>query len=619
MNRYSHSGILSKVRDLRLVWLLFASILGPVSMWILESRFSLFHNLELIAYDWHLKSSPSEPPDARLVLVGMDDQTLGHLGLPSYPLPRSIHGKLVSELERAGARVIGFDVMFTNAAPELLQEDEKFQAALKHHGNVFSAVQPLFGIVDGHEELSFIEPDYRLRSHLQSGAINVPRSFGSSVRAFQPSYVDQRTGKRYLQLATLIIAGMEGADDVIPEIRGSFKLGSINAPLGQDGEVFIRYIGPPGSFKPVPMYTILDGSWKTRLRPNFFKGKTVLVGRISSLEDRQLTPMGEMQGCEILLNAAQTLLRNEYISRTSVVVNFILRMIMSLIVALVIWKRGLIRGWQISTLVAVGWISFTHLIFISTRTWFEMVSVIISLAATLVLSTLVENYFVAATFQRFMPSWVAQRLLTQSESVASMTTSQAEISVVFCDIRGFTSLSEELSSDKIENLMSLYYSAGERMAMQFGTQLDKFVGDEIMLYFDDFERSSRRQRKAKEHHAIRAVRWALSMQSEAIRIHSLGATDGRPFQIGIGICTGIARVGLFGGEQRKQHTVYGDTVNIASRLQNATKETGKPIVISESTYIAVRNVIDCEPIGSITVKGKREPLVVHCPLKIKVL
>ena len=99
------------------------------------------HLLELLAYDWHARSLPPLPADPRIVIVGMDNESLAHLPIPrpAYPLPRTIHAKVVRELHAAGAKLIGFDVMFTNSIPN---EDAEFAAALKESGPVLAEIEP---------------------------------------------------------------------------------------------------------------------------------------------------------------------------------------------------------------------------------------------------------------------------------------------------------------------------------------------------------------------------------------------------------------------------------------------------------------------------------------------
>ena len=147
-------------------------------------------------------------------------------------------------------------------------------------------------------------------------------------------------------------------------------------------------------------------------------------------------------------------------------------------------------------------------------------------------------------------------LLSIGVAVAVASIVEKDVTIVFCDIRDSTKLGETLPSATIEDLLKRYFVAGEEAAVRLGTELDKFVGDEIMLFFED--------RPCFEDHAIRGVRWALAIQDAARRITASGLAGDIGFRVGVGVCTGSARVGLVGAKQRIQHTVVGDAVNTAS-------------------------------------------------------
>ena len=125
------------------------------------------------------------------------------------------------------------------------------------------------------------------------------------------------------------------------------------------------------------------------------------------------------------------------------------------------------------------------------------------------------------------------------------------------------------------------------------------------------------QRKRQETHALRAVRWAWEMQAFAEEVDRSGEAGEIGFHIGIGISTGVVRIGTVRAQKRIQATAIGDAVNTASRLQNATKEVGRSILLGPNTYALVKEFIEAEPLGEISVKGKQEPLTIYCPLRIR--
>ena len=263
----------SKKHDGRKVVLLLLAILSPFLATLIVHKFSLVSDLELLVYDWHCASLPRLKPDPRIVLIGMDDESLQAMNQPSYPLPRSLHGQLINELNSAGASSILFDIMFTNADTELEVEDRQFVAALRGRRNVIVSTQPKFRIdKEGHEQVTFALPDFRIRPFVLPAFIVVQKTFGNSVRSFKPSEVDADEGMRFNHLATMIAAAASHSLKSEPLVRNTFHMGSIDAPLGNDNEVMIRYIGPPETFQPIPYSRILQKKW------------TYITERISSKE-----------------------------------------------------------------------------------------------------------------------------------------------------------------------------------------------------------------------------------------------------------------------------------------------------------------------------------------------
>ncbi len=572
------------------------------------------HNLELLAYDQHMKNMPRLKPDPRLVLIGMNDGSLPHLNRTSYPLPRRMHGHLVEELHRGGARVIGFDMWFQDAIPE---EDARFAASIGRHGKIVAALMSETEIDHGEEITTFTPPPPLLRPYIQASSLWVQRSFGSSVRWYLPYPSDAQTAERHLHIAVNLVASYYDVADTTPSIRNTFDLGPIHAPIGEQGETLIRYIGPKGSFPYVPYSEVYDGSWRKKRGANFFKDKIVLVGLISDFEDRQNTPQSDMQGVEILMNATQTLLQNNWIRHQNEQTNFCAELALCLLLSLAVWRFGIVGGAICLPAMALAWSLFADRLFASTGLWMDTVEPLGALAATFALTSLAELAAVRRKFSRFMPRKDADFAL-RTDDLEAHTTEQ-EAAIVFADIRQYTNLSETLPSETLERLLQEYFLAGEQAAQQYAGDVDKFVGDELMVRFDaqphwasNVPRSIR-----QEPNALRAVRWAMAMQEFAAKLDRSGIAGEIGFRIGIGLSAGTVRIGMVGAKNRLQATAIGDAVNLASRLQNATKTVGRPILMSHAAYLEVADRIEVEPMGELTVRGKQELQAVYYPLRIK--
>jgi len=568
-----------------------ALIVPALSQWLVR-QVPAVHRSELLIYDWHSRSLPPMPLDPRLVVVGMDDESLNHLGLdrPSYPLPRTFHARMAKELHDAGARVVALDMWFSRSIPA---EDQPFAEALATSGPVLSAAEPTVQLVDGEEQVTFNPPPPSLRGLLKSCSVLALPMFGR-VRWLMPSTIDHATGERYPHLSVALAEAL-GAD-------------LTHAPRGGDGEILIRFSGPPGTIEPIPYHEVWSGAWRSTRGPDFFRGKGVLIGIVGRLVDRTVTPLGDMQGVEVLGQATQAMLQERWIRHWTELWNYILKSLLCLLLVAAIWTLGLRRAFAVAIFEGASWIVAAHWLFVETQVWADTLEPILALIMTLIVASAYETSRVRRVFHRFMPARVAENML-ESNPDDLAAAKEVEATVVFCDLRNSTRMAEDLPSQSVEELMRRYFNEGEDAAHLLGAELDKFVGDEIMLYFED--------RRGLEPHAVRAVRWAFALQDACQRITDSGLAGDIGFRAGVGMCTGLVRLGTVGAKQRIQHTVMGDAVNTASRIQALTKDLGEPILMSPTTWDKVREFVEAEPLGEVPIRGKERPLLLYKPVRMR--
>jgi adenylate cyclase len=212
-----------------------------------------------------------------------------------------------------------------------------------------------------------------------------------------------------------------------------------------------------------------------------------------------------------------------------------------------------------------------------------------------------EKEMIKRAFTRYVAREVVQEILKDPEH-AMLTGERREATVLFCDIRGFTSLSEQLTPEQVVSLLNEFYMLMvETIFKQEGT-LDKFLGDAVMAVFG--------APNAYPDHAARAVMTALDMRRAVGELAERRRAAGlAPFEVGIGVSLGEVVAGSVGTEERMEYTVIGDTVNIASRLQDRARPGSIPL--SRRTYEAVRDLVDAKSLGAIKVKGKEEQVEVY--------
>ena len=206
-------------------------------------------------------------------------------------------------------------------------------------------------------------------------------------------------------------------------------------------------------------------------------------------------------------------------------------------------------------------------------------------------------------FSRFVNPHVVKELVSSGGSLSRSGESR-HISVLFSDIRGFTSLAENRTPQEVVSLLNRYFSLQVEVVFRHGGSLDKFIGDCIMAFWgaplDD------------PRHAQRAVAAALDMAQNLQRFKLELGVQGDDFDVGIGIHSGVAVVGLIGSEQRREYTAIGDTVNLASRIEGLTKGLSR-ILVSQDTRHLCGQEFDFTPHGAHAVKGRERAVELFAP------
>jgi adenylate cyclase len=231
----------------------------------------------------------------------------------------------------------------------------------------------------------------------------------------------------------------------------------------------------------------------------------------------------------------------------------------------------------------------------STVEFTEMAAAINTMAAGLR-----ERETVKRVFSGYMSRQMLE-LITSKGELPALKGERRRITVLFSDIRGFTAMAERMRPEEVVELLSEFFSLMVDVILRYQGTIDKFLGDGMMVIFgapiDDPD---------QEEHAVLA---ALEMQRELTELTATWAAQGRrTFKIGIGINSGSAVVGNIGSQEHMEYTAIGDTVNLAARLETATKELCADIVVSEQTYDAVRHLFIWRAMGDLVVKGRAEPV-----------
>lgn len=235
---------------------------------------------------------------------------------------------------------------------------------------------------------------------------------------------------------------------------------------------------------------------------------------------------------------------------------------------------------------------------------------LLGIAFNQMIKGLKERNMIRDTFSRYVSKQVAEELLKDPEKI-SLGGENKEVTILFSDIRGFTTMSERLSAEKVVATLNEYFNSMVDVVFEYEGTLDKYIGDAIMAVFGS--------PASHPDDPMRAVRTAVKMRAKLNELNEKRKVDGdeEPIRIGIGINTGNVIAGNIGHIQRMEYTVIGDNVNLASRIEGLTKNYNCHIIIAESTYEKVRDFVHVKKLGGVTVKGKTQPVDIFELLGLK--
>jgi adenylate cyclase len=563
---------------------------------------SPLQNLELGARDAMMRLRGKQPVSGEVVIVAIDDLSLAWTGL-QWPWPRATLAEIVDKLNDAGAKVVGLDIFLFKASADP-SGDEALARALEE-SQVSVGVLQIFR-QPGSITLNLPVP---IQSSLDGmGITSLERDKDAITRSLQAyDYFGEQVYYNWVFELARLYRGMEPpANPTSTAITFSGE----NVPL-QHGDLIVNLAGPAGTYPTYSVTALMEGDVLAQ-NPDAFRGKIVLVGATTiTLQDLYPTPFSSQTltpGVEIVANTVEMILHGNYLRESPPWVN-LLMIFIAAILAAIISRSERPSLTLIYLALAMGLYALAgYLAFRYARLYLPMISPQLMLFLGVLLPTIeqavsqeLEKRRVRNLFTRFIsPEMVDQLIATQD---INSLNKRANLSILFSDIRGFTTLSEKLAPEEVVALLNPYLEAMTGVIYQHGGTVDKYEGDAIIAFFGE--------PVSYPDHALRAVRAAVDMRIALDDLKARWESDGTPrpnLEMGIGIHSGEVFVGLLGSAQRINYTVIGDAANLASRLQDLTKTYQWPVLISESTQRQVEEEFETEFVDSVLVKGKSEPV-----------
>jgi len=380
-------------------------------------------------------------------------------------------------------------------------------------------------------------------------------------------------------------------------------------PVEEGVRMWIKYLGGAKSFRFISFATLLN----KRIPQEYFKDKIVILGgSAEGLFDITSNPFSRIYpGVEIHATIIHNILTNNFMRRTSQATNWAIVLLLGMIIGLSSSIFSLKRGIFVMIGLLFIYLALCVTLFETKGLWLEMVSPSFSITMTFLSVWLWrfqteerEKKKIRGMFSRYVSKEVVEQLVS-NPSAFSLGGKRMELSVLFSDIVGFTSLSERLSPEEIVSLLNPYFTEMDKIIFKNKGTIDKYIGDAIMVFYG--------APLPQEDHAKRAVLTALEMIMELNRLKKGGKIK-EELDIGIGINTGEMFVGNIGSDIQTNYTVIGDEVNLASRLEGMTRRYDTQIIISKSTNEKIRDEILTREVDLIVVKGKTRPVMIYEPI-----
>jgi len=618
------------------------------------SQTGFFKTIELKTLDFRFRilgKQNSASPD--IVLAEIDDNSIKHLepAFGRWPWSREVHGLFLKFMKEAGARLVIYDVLFTEANLSDPDGDAYFARETENCGRVVHAV--FLGdqdntAVEGQEGTELLERFSKsgkapglpfIQVDLPYPALaEAAKALGHAANALDSDgpfrhylVVGWANGRVFPSLALagyLVLQSKAPTDFYLGEQR--VTAGSTQVPLNSDWRLPIWFNGGPGTY---PSYSYshivysqlqMDAGESPGLDPAEFKDKIVFVGvNATGLYDMFTTPysgsadesnqgaeggqLGKMPGVEVHANVLDDLLHDRYLLDPPGWLNWALGLLVTLMVVVFVFYLRLLYAGPLSIVFLGGYLWLAQYLFESHHYRLPVAAAI--LCWTLALgSGLAYQYWVEGAekrqvkgiFSRYVSKDVFHQLMNDPEA-ARLGGQRMVVTVLFSDIRGFTTLSESRPPEEIVSLLNEYFSAMVDIVFAHQGTVDKFVGDMIMALFnaplDD------------PMHADHAVQCGLAMQRQLAELNADWAERGMPqLASGVGINTGEMIAGNVGAESIRSYTVIGDNVNLGSRLESSCKEYKCRMIISEFTRNQLKGDYDLEELGDVLVKGKTKPV-----------
>jgi adenylate cyclase len=630
--KYAPLGILFAIASITLTLLLFRTgIFG-----------GFFEALEAKSYDLLFKLRGPVLPNPNIIVVKIDEREYIDYG---WPIPHHILGQAIYYMTESGAKAIGIDIFL-----EKLDEDERILIAATLYSNVYQAIGPYLpaGIPEDRVDAYIdsvvhfkikhwgipIKPELKKHFYravtitgkpfdellsVSSGVGHVaiiPDPFDGIQRKI-PLFIEY-AGNIYPSLGAVLAfeyLGIDYKNVKIIKKRNEliFDFGNLKIPTSLKSEFYINYAGVDTVFRQVSLDKVIQAGQKGNLEfLSQFKNSIVIIGPTArSVGDLGPTPFSSKQpNVFIHANVFNTIVSRSFIRPISWRIQITVMILLTLIVGISGFVTKFKNSLILTAVILIGYSAYVFLLFTQLSRSFiiaePLSSILLCYISSVSYLTFRENkqkQQIKSMFEKYVDASVVDKLIENPELMA-LGGEERELTILFTDIQGFTTMSEKLTPNELVKLLNELLDDLSMIIFKNRGTIDKYIGDAIMAFWG--------APVPDEEHAYHACVAALEMQRELKKLRDRWKKQGRPeIRMRVGINTGKVIVGNMGSKVKFNYTVVGDDVNLASRLEGANKQYGTSIMLGESTYKKVKDKVIVRELDLLVVKGKTEPVRVY--------
>ncbi len=553
---------------------------------------------ENLAYNTLYQLRPKLSWDQRIAVIAIDQASLQEYG--QFPWPRTRYAQLLQALEKTPPAVIGFDILWVAPSPN----DEQLASALAANGNSVLArawdkqgksLQVLPKLASSAAGIGHIlhQADEDGISRNSIFWVNTPQA---SIPGLSAAMLEVYNAKNPTQKVT------------IPALNKAEKL----------QKIWINWRNKTENFSTYSFADIAEG----RINPDL-TGKLVLVGATATGMDEMRTPLNQnppSSGVYLYAAVLDNLLNQRLLKPSEQWFNFLILLMAGPMTSWFLFNRQLKERIFIGLMLPSAWFTMVFTAFCWGNLWLPLTAPVATMLLTWLFVQLREQYEkqqLMSLFAQHVAPEMAEVIWERKDEIfenGELEAQELTATVLFMDIRSFTSISETMQPRDLLNWLNQYFDVMARCIMEHGGVIDKYIGDAIMAVFGIPFPDGKVENIKQD--ATAAIAASIAMHDRLNALNKRFEEQGKPLiKFGIGIHTGTVVAGTVGGAERLSYSVVGDTVNVAARLEamtkNLTADKQFKILLSERTYSYVKERYLGEEVGAIQLRGKVDNTTVY--------